>query len=247
MRERKHKNVHKVDAKGLRGDNKDDPKDLVADGRRRVERFNRTTKTGHPMFQIGLQLIHRGKTELQASDPQTPESWLSDSFVIADHEANLIVMGHSDNLKRMQRRAGPDICLAKARALVVMKHDFKQLCRSLLCTAAYTLAYTVGLHHNLPTPGCQMIEHLPEDMQKNERKHRKNEKFDKSIKSEEFELSLQSKQFENIFFCNAKYPEIIPTVLLKSGFGPVHDKPGVWRANSTTKFPLKKFKTHWFD
>lgn len=209
----------------------------------------------HPLFNLGQRLIHNAKVLLRNTTDSDDSSGASDSFVIADHEAKLIVKGHSDYLRRMQRHAGPDICMAKARALVSNKLDATKTCRSLMCTAAYTLVYTLGLKRDLPTQGCQMVE-FSEDTKPASLEHEesemptKSEKSEKSAaKSEESTKSAKSKTSEKtdfVFFCNAKYPKLIPSVLLQSGFAPLQDKPGFWRANSSsTPFPKRLKHHHW--
>lgn len=224
-----HKGVHKH--------NRVDPTDVLT--QKKIHHWHDATsaeRSKQPMFQIGFKLIHNAKALLRnISDSDHDGEGAADSFVIADHEAKLIAKGHSNELRRMQRHAGPDLCLAKARALVSHKLDVNRMCHSLLCTAAYTLAYTLGWKRDLPTPGCQIIENLSEDMREHVRSQEQSEKSKKSEKSE------KSKKSENIIFCNAKYPNLLPKVLLNSGFGPVHDKPGFWRANTSTLFPLEKF------
>jgi len=212
-------------------------KGVVAERKTHFHDPTSASRAKHPMFHFGQRLIHNAKVLLHNVTSDDGSVGASDSFVIANHEAKLIVKGHSDYLRRMQRHAGPDICLAKARSLLSNKLDVGQMCRSLLCTAVYTLAYTVGLRHELPTPGCQMIQ-IPEDAKqdhhKNSKMDAKSEKSEKLLaKSEKFAKSKKSEKSDFVFFCNAKYPKLIPSVLLESGFAPVSDVPGFWMTNST--------------
>jgi hypothetical protein len=209
-------------------------------------------RTKHPLFNLGQRLIHNAKVLLRNTTDSDDSAGASDSFVIADHEAKLIVKGHSDFLRRMQRHAGPDICLAKARSLVSNKLDVTKVCRSLMCTAAYTLLYTVGLRRDLPTQGCHMVE-ISEDMkqvsleQDESETHAKSEKSKTSAaKSEKSaESAKTSEKSDFMFFCNAKYPKLLPAVLRQSGFAPLQDHPGFWRANSSSVFPPRLKHHHW--
>jgi len=206
-----------------------DTKDVLAKGKQHHdESYEKRSK--HPMFLFGERLIHNAKVVfLNATASSAIDS--SDSFVLADQDANLIVKGHSDGLKLLERRAGPDICLAKAQSLLRNKLDTTKMCSSLPCTAAYTLAYTLGLRHDLPTQGCQMIWN-PKDA-KHASLSAKSTELSELVKDE------KSQKSGFVFFCNAKYPKLIPSVLLQSGFAPVQDKPGFWRANSSFPFPKK--------
>jgi len=258
MRAHKHKEGH-IPRHSLK------EKKLVDDKKTKFYDPTAAKRTKHPLFSLGQRLIHNAKVLLRNNTDADSGAGASDSFVIADHEAKLIVKGHSDYLRRMQRHAGPDIGLARARSLVSHKLDMTKMCSSLMCTAAYTLAYTVGFLHELPTQGCQMVE-ISEDVTQASLKHdefqkltkyqqyKKQKKTEKSVKSA---TSKKSEKSDFVFFCNAKYPKLLPSVLRKSGFSALQDKPGLWRFNSSdvmlkhhhthreTHFPLRLQHHHW--
>jgi len=226
-----------------------DTKDVLTIGKQHHDE-SYAMRSKHPMFLFGERLIHNAKVVLKNATEDGP----TDSFVLADQEAKLIVKGHSDDLRRMQRRAGPDICLAKAESLLLNKLDATKMCNSLPCTAAYTLAYTLGLKHDLPTQGCQMIwspkdaKHASLEQEnmlavsaksKDSVQSKKSTMSAKSTESSELVKDEKPQKSDVLFFCNAKYPKLIPSVLLQSGFAPVQDKPGFWRANSSFPFPKK--------
>jgi hypothetical protein len=213
-------------------------------------------RTKHPLFKFGQRMIHNAKVLLRNTTDSEGGVGASDSFVLADHDAKLLVKGHSDYLRRMQRHAGPDICLAKARSLVANKLNVAKVCSSLMCTAAYTLAYTVGVKHDLPTPGCQMVEVSKSTFLASLNSNKKNvtrdpekaaakyENFLKSAKSSHLQLENATAPF--VFFCNAKFPKLIPSVLELSGFVPVKGKPGFWRQQEgTSAFPGRIHHHRW--
>merc|ERR1719498_727478 len=104
-----------------------------------------------------------------------------------------------------------------------------------------------------------MVE-ISEDLKQASLEHDELEKLSKSEqqkKQQEAEkfvklwTSKKSEKSDFVFFCNAKYPKLLPSVLQLSGFAPLPDEPGLWRFNSSdvmlnhhdshreTHFPLR--------